>query len=82
MTNAEKIRQMTDEQMGRFLWIWKINSITGFLENGGQGGMNAKEIEKWLNQSEDTFVCLETHVDSNDWIFDQDFNIKAVSDDD
>lgn len=82
MTNAEKIRQMTDEQMGRFLWMWKINSITGFLENGGQGGMNAIEIEKWLNQSEDTFVCLETYVDSNDWIFDQDFNTKVVSDED
>lgn len=76
MTNAEKIRAMTDTQLARFLWVWKINSITGFLAKGGMGGMNGKDISEWLDQTIDTFVCLETYV-GDDWIFDQDFNKKG-----
>ena len=74
MTNADKIRQMSDEQLSRFLWIWKINSITTFLT---QGGMNAKDVREWLDQTTDTFICTETFV-GDDYIFDQDFKDKQA----
>ena len=77
MTNAEKIRQMSDRQLARFLWIWKINSVSAFLANGGYGSMNAVDIGSWVDEdAEDTFVCTETYV-GDDYIFDQDFNTKA-----
>ena len=77
MTNAEKIRQMSDRQLARFLWIWKINSVSAFLANGGYGSMNAADIGSWVDEdAEDTFVCTETYV-GDDYIFDQDFNTKA-----
>ena len=79
MTNADKIRQMSDKQLARFLWIWKINSIAAFLANGGYGSMNARDIGDWVDQTDDTFVCTETLV-GDDFIFDQDFNDKPKED--
>lgn len=52
MTPADKIRQMTDEELNKFLWGLKINSITQFLDKGGAGLMNAYDQRIWL-QSED-----------------------------
>ena len=52
MTPADKIRQMTDEELHKFLWELKINSITRFLKRGGAGIMNAYDQRIWL-QSED-----------------------------
>lgn len=77
MTNAEKIRQFDDKQLARFLWIWKINSISTFLANGGMGSMNGKDMYEWLDQTTDTFVCTETFV-GDDYIFDQDFRDKQA----
>lgn len=77
MTNADKIRQMSDEQLSRFLWIWKINSITTFLTQGGMNSMNAKDMREWLGQTTDSFVCTETFV-GDDYIFDQDFRDKVA----
>ena len=76
MTNADKIRQMSDEQLARFLWIWKINSVTTFLTQGGMNSMDAKDMREWVGQTTETFVCTETFV-GDDYIFDQDFNDKA-----
>lgn len=76
MTNADKIRQMSDEQLARFLWIWKINSVTTFLTQGGVNNMDAKDMREWVGQTTETFVCTETFV-GDDYIFDQDFNDKA-----
>lgn len=76
MTNADKIRQMNDEQLARFLWIWKINSVTTFLTQGGMNSMDAKDMREWVGQTTETFVCTETFV-GDDYIFDQDFNDKA-----
>ena len=70
MTNADKIRQMSDEQLARFLWIWKINSVTTFLTQGGMNSMDAKDMREWVGQTTETFV-------GDDYIFDQDFNDKA-----
>lgn len=75
MTNAEKIKSMTDEQLNRFLWIWGINSIASFLEHGGVQLMNAKEQAEWLAANESAFVCTQTRV-GEDFVFGQDFNLK------
>lgn len=75
MKNAEKIRQFNDKQLARFLWTWKINSISTFLANGGMGSMNLKDMDEWLDQTTDTFVCIETFV-GDDYMFDQDFKVK------
>lgn len=77
MTNADKIRQMNDEQLSRFLWTWKINSITSFFTQGGSNSMNAKDMREWLGQTTDSFVCTETFV-GDDYIFDQDFRDKVA----
>lgn len=77
MKNADVIRFFTDEQLLNFLWTWKINAITNFLETGGQKGMNAKEINEWLKK-EDGFVCDDTYV-SPDFVFNQDFLSKIYS---
>lgn len=76
MTNADKIRKMSDEQLARFLWIWKINSVATFLTQGGMNSMNAKDMSEWVGQTTETFICTETFV-GDDYIFDQDFNVKA-----
>ena len=52
MTNADKIRNMTDEELNQFLWRWKINSIAGFLTHGGAEMINAKEQRIWLKEEE------------------------------
>ena len=72
MSNADKIRSMTDEQLQRFLWTWKVNSIESFLESGGQKIMDAKETEIWIKDDASTFLCTETMVGEN-FTFDQDF---------
>ena len=76
MKNADVIRSFTDEQLSNFLWTWKINAIMNFLENGGQRGMNAKELHDWLKQK-DGFVCDDTHV-NEDFVFNQDFLEKKI----
>ena len=75
MTNAEKIRSMTDEQLNRFLWIWGINTLASFLEHGGTQIMSAKEQAEWLADDASTFVCVQTRVEE-DFTFGQDFNLK------
>lgn len=76
MTNADKIRNMNDDQLARFLWIWKINSVTAFLTQGGMNSMNAKDMREWVGHPVDTFVCTETFV-GDEYVFDQDFNINV-----
>lgn len=77
MTNSEKIRQFDDEQLARFLWIWKINSVATFLTQGGMNSMDAKDMRAWLDQTTDTFICTETFV-GDDYTFDQDFKDKKA----
>ena len=72
-TNGDKIREMTDEQLYRFLWTFKTNSIGLFLEYGGQYQMNAPELRRWIKADESTFVCFETAV-GHESTYDQNFN--------
>lgn len=73
MRNADRIRSMTDEQMGNFLWTWEINALSSFLEHGGTRLMNAAELERWLDSEE--FVREETRV-GEDFDYGQDFRMK------
>lgn len=73
MTNGEKIRNMTDEQLYRFLWTFKTNSVALFLEFGGQNQMNATELKEWIKADDSTFVCNETYVEEG-MTYDQNFN--------
>lgn len=75
MSNADKIRNMTDDQLARFLWTWKINSVTLFLAQGGQDSMTAKEMQEWLHSND--WVCPENKV-GEDFLYDQDFNLKET----
>ena len=50
LTNADRIRQMTDEELNTFLWAWKINSLASFMEEGGAGLMNAVGQLEWLQE--------------------------------
>lgn len=49
MTNAEKIRNMSTEELNEFLWWFKINSVAIFLQKGGEGTMDAEEQKEWLD---------------------------------
>lgn len=75
MTNADYIRDMDNDRLARFLWSWKLNSITSFMMHGGEELMNAADLRKWLD-SED-FKCAETKV-SPDSVYDSEFNLKET----
>lgn len=62
MTNAEKIQTMSIEELNRFLWWWKVNSITNFLEFGGQKLMDAQQQKKWLLEEEGITTPEETKM--------------------
>jgi hypothetical protein len=53
LTNADKIRNMTDQELNTFLWKWKINSISGFITGGGAKLaklMDGEEQLLWLQE--------------------------------
>ena len=72
MTNGDKIRNMTDEQLRLFLWTWTINTVSGFLQYGGKGAMNAADLKEWVKADASTFVCRETLV-AEGFAYNQDF---------
>lgn len=48
MTLAEKIRNMSDDEIARMLWWYSINCITSFLKYGGEHMKNFAEVNKWV----------------------------------
>ena len=53
MTNAQKIRAMSDEELCNWLFQRDCTNIAAFLEHGGMGVMNAVQLLEWLkNPSE------------------------------
>ena len=50
MTNAQKIRAMSDEEMCNWLFQRDCTNIAAFLEYGGMGVMNAVQLLDWLQQ--------------------------------
>ena len=74
LSNADKIRNMTDEELNNFLWTFKVNQLSLFFEKGFTQTMNWKQQMGWLQQ-EDGFVIPETTVDPS-MVYGQDFKAK------
>ena len=53
MTNAQKIRAMSDEELCNWLFQRDCTNIAAFLEHGGMGVMDAVQLLDWLQQPEE-----------------------------
>ena len=52
ITNADRIRSMSDEELCNWLFQRDCTNIAAFLEYGGMGVMNAVQLLDWLQQPE------------------------------
>ena len=77
LSNADKIRNMTDEELNNFLWTFKTNQLGLFFDKGFTQTMDWKQQMEWLQQ-EDGFVIPETTVDPS-MVYGQDFKEKEES---
>lgn len=50
ITNAQKIRAMSDEELCNWLFQRDCTNIAAFLEYGGMGVMDAVQLLEWLQQ--------------------------------
>ena len=50
MTNVDRIRAMSDEELCNWLFQRDCTNIAAFLEYGGMGVMNAVQLLDWLQQ--------------------------------
>ena len=50
ITNAQKIRAMSDEELCNWLFQRDCTNIAAFLEYGGMGVMNVVQLLDWLQQ--------------------------------
>ena len=50
VTNADRIRAMSDEELRNWLFQRDCTNIAAFLEYGGMGVMNAVQLLEWLQQ--------------------------------
>ena len=50
MTNADRIRSMSDEELRNWLFQRDCTNIAAFLEHGGMGVMDAVQLLDWLQQ--------------------------------
>ena len=73
MKNGDYIRNMDNQRLASFLFIWGINTISSFFNAGGTEIMNAKELREWM-ESED-FQCVQTKI-GEDFMLNDDFSIK------
>ena len=74
LSNADKIRNMTDEELNNFLWTFKVNQLSLFFKHGFTKSMDWPEQLAWLQQK-DGFVIPETTVDPS-MAYGQDFKAK------
>ena len=51
ITNADRIRAMSDEELRNWLFQRDCTNIAAFLECGGIGVMDAVQLLEWLQQS-------------------------------
>lgn len=56
MTNGDRIRKMSDDELNKFLWWFKISEVAAFLSKGGAGVMDAEEQRLWLQSQDHTFL--------------------------
>lgn len=62
MTNGDRIRAMSDEELNKFLWWFKVDSMSSFITKGGAGVMNAKEQRIWLHSEDDAYLEKLMHI--------------------
>ena len=74
LSNADIIRNMSDEELNNFLWTFKTNQLGLFFNYGFAQTMNWPDQLAWL-QREDHFVVPETLV-PEDMTYGQDFKEK------
>lgn len=77
MTNADKIRAMTDEELNWFLWTFKTNQLSLFTIHGSTEAMTVPEQMEWL-QKVDGFIVPETRVPEG-MVYDQKFRLKKAT---
>lgn len=53
ITNADRIRSMSDEELCNWLFQRDCTNIAAFLEYGGMGVMNAVQLLEWIKQPEE-----------------------------
>ena len=49
-TNADRIREMSDEELRNWLFQRDCKNIAAFLQHGGAGVMDAAQLLNWLQQ--------------------------------
>ena len=49
-TNADRIREMSDEELRNWLFQRDCKNIAAFLQHGGAGVMDAAQLLDWLQQ--------------------------------
>ena len=74
LSNADIIRNMTDEELNLFLWTFKINPLLLFTTHETHRTMTVPEQLAWL-QREDDFIVPETLVPEG-MTYDQNFKLK------
>ncbi len=80
LSNADKIRNMTDEELNLFLWTFKTNHLLLFMTHEThetRRTMTVPEQLEWL-QREDDFIVPETLVPEG-MTYDQNFKLKEES---
>ena len=75
--NGDYIRQMDNDRLARFLFIWQVNFISMFFESGFTDTMNAQQLKEWIRSNE--WACKEVEV-GEDFAFDSEFNQKGEQD--
>ena len=75
--NGDYIRQMDNDRLARFLFIWQVNFISMFFQSGFTETMDAKELAEWVKGNK--WACKEVEV-GEDFIFDSEFNLKGEQD--
>ena len=53
MTYGEKFREMADDELVSVLWWYSIHAMCSFMEKGGKGVMDYKELKKWIRTEYD-----------------------------
>ena len=75
--NGDYIRQMDNDRLARFLFIWQVNFISMFFESGFTDTMNAQQLKEWIRSN--VWACKEVEV-GEDFVFDSEFNLKGEQD--
>ena len=77
LSNADKIRAMTDEELNWFLWTFKMNHLLLFTTHEAHRTMTVPEQLAWL-QRECDFIVPETLVPEG-MTYDQNVKLKEES---